>query len=47
MTTKPHKNGRAPVFTTNLQTYNKVMADCREPKKASPVLKAFIARGKR
>ena len=47
MATKPRKDdGSTPVFTTSLRAYKQVMAMSREPRKASPELKALVARGK-
>ena len=47
MATKPRKDdGSTPVFTTNLRVYKQVMAMSRQPRKASPEVKAFLARGK-
>ncbi len=52
MATKPRKDDGAPelappaVFTTGMAGYKQVMAMSRQPRKASPELKALIARGK-
>ena len=47
MATKPRKNEDAtPVFTLSVRDYKTVMKATAERKKASPELKAFVARAR-